>query len=357
MPFKPVTRLFLSTYADMEITNKHSYFLNNMRFIEPGHLVKKQGAVWLYAIALSVSVLLNKSFVQSNKKLPATTTVLVEQTFLTLVSLYFIKTLKIIKLPAFNKQSAEKVYILPMLQFGIVTCSLASSNLSRQVFEPLQRLSIIMTITVEILMFGQSSSKSNLSSVCFMVIGGLIGLAATITHFNLGGWLFVIAQDILVAVHLVSLKKALYAGDLGKYGVIFYSNILMLPLAIALCFFTGEMHLAYNFTWSCASIMQFISVSAYNAFTMLVFVTCAQLNSASTTAVVPCVQQLVVAFGELVSSTDEVYELKFEYFIGSIVSLLACVAYFHFEFQDSTTQTASKGYEKLDDSFHVDEDV
>ena len=103
--------------------------------------------------------------------------------------------------------------------------------------------------------------------------------------------------------------------------------------------------------------MQFLSVSAYTAYTTLAFVTCDHLNSVTATAVVPCVQQLVVAFGELTSSTNEVHDLKFYGFICSIVSLLTCVAYFHFELQGSTTQIVSKGYGKLNDISGVGQDV
>ena len=313
--------------------------------MEPGTAIERQGAVFVYILISVVSVLLNKNFVETYKRLPATTTVLLGQTVVTVVSGYLLRTFNIVQFPNFNKKIILKVHTLALLHVEIVICGLAMTELSQPTFEPLQRFSIIITVVAEVVMFDTHISNVILSSIAVMIISGMVGLNTTLTEFNPMGWLATILQGVLISFRLISLKKRLYAEVLGKYGILFYSNVVMLPLAAALCYFTGEMHLAYNYPWSSSSQVQFITMCAYGIFMTLAFITCAQYNSATTTAVVPCTQHLVVAFGEFAMSTKEAYDLKFGYFASANIATLACITYFYFEFKDAIL--ASKGYQTL----------
>merc|ERR1711963_1309441 len=75
-------------------------------------------------------------------------------------------------------------------------------------------------------------------SVYLMIFGS--GLAAVNDlAFNLKGYTYVLLNDFFTAGNGVLMKKKLESKDLGKYGVMFYNSLFMLPPAAIFAWQTG----------------------------------------------------------------------------------------------------------------------
>ena len=77
-------------------------------------------------------------------------------------------------------------------------------------------------------------------SVYLMIFGS--GLAAVNDlAFNLKGYTYVLLNDFFTAGNGVLMKKKLESKDLGKYGVMFYNSLFMLPPAAIFAWQTGDL--------------------------------------------------------------------------------------------------------------------
>ena len=54
-------------------------------------------------------------------------------------------------------------------------------------------------------------------------------------------------NNICSTMNVVTIKQKLNAKDLGKYGLLFYNSLLMLPITVLLSYITGDLAKAYDF--------------------------------------------------------------------------------------------------------------
>lgn len=77
-------------------------------------------------------------------------------------------------------------------------------------------------------------------SVYTMIFGALIAASQDLA-FSLPGYVYVTINNILTASNGVYLKKKLDAKDLGKNGLLFYNSLFMIPLAVFVAAWFGEL--------------------------------------------------------------------------------------------------------------------
>ena len=78
-------------------------------------------------------------------------------------------------------------------------------------------------------------------SVYTMIFGAIIAASQDLA-FNISGYIFVSINNLLTASNGVFLKKKLDAKDLGKNGLLFYNSLFMIPLAVFIAAWFGELH-------------------------------------------------------------------------------------------------------------------
>lgn len=77
-------------------------------------------------------------------------------------------------------------------------------------------------------------------SVYTMIFGATIAASEDLA-FSLSGYIFVTMNNVFTASNGVYLKKKLDARDLGKNGLLFYNSLFMIPVAVVVAAWFGEL--------------------------------------------------------------------------------------------------------------------
>ena len=141
-------------------------------------------------------------------------------------------------------------------------------------------------------------SKKIQASVYLMVIGGFIAAYYDL-DYNFYGYIMVALNSVFTASYLVCIAMFGKQG-LDTFGLMFYNNILSLPLVLLVCVINGDLAatLEYEFLYDTGFWVVFL-LSSVQAFMLnySIFL-CTKVNSALTTSVVGNLKNiLTTAFG------------------------------------------------------------
>jgi len=202
-----------------------------------------------YAAASMLITVVNKS-VLTSYGFPSFQFLAICQMFMTIFVLFTAKSLGKVKFPDINRHTFKDIFPMPLVYLGNMEFGLGGTKeLSLPMFTMLRRFSILITMLGEYYLLNIRPKFSVKVSVGMMVSGAIIA-ASNDLGFNFDGYLFVLLNDFLTAANGVVTKKKLNSKkEMGKYGLMYYSSLFMIPPALILVYFTGDIHKVYRYTY------------------------------------------------------------------------------------------------------------
>lgn len=289
-------------------------------------LLKKIGSALFYGSASFILTIVNKS-VLTTWHFPSFLVISIGQLLAAISVLYVGKLFKVISFPDLQCDIPGKLVPLPVFHFGNMVTGLGGTQMMPlPMFTALRRFSILVTMLLEFKILSIKPALAVQMSVFCMIAGAILAAIDDLT-FTLEGYSYVMLSNFMTAAYGVYIKQKLDEEDIGKYGIMFYNSLLMILPAIALAWFTGDMHTAYEYRhwlnpWF---IIQFIS-SCFMGF-VLTYSTflCTHYNSALTTAMVGCFKNVFVSYIGMFIGGD--YIFSWLNCIGINISVIASIYY------------------------------
>ncbi|XP_050521193.1 UDP-sugar transporter UST74c isoform X2 [Daktulosphaira vitifoliae] len=265
-----------------------------------------------YAAASMLITVVNKS-VLTSYGFPSFQFLAICQMFMTVIVLYLAKS-------------------LGNIEFGLG----GTKELSLPMFTMLRRFSILITMLGEYYLLNIRPKLSVKVAVGLMVSGAIIASSNDL-GFNLDGYIYVLCSDFLTAANGVFTKKKLNSKkEMGKYGLMFYSSMFMIPPALLLMYFSGDLDKVYRYNyWLHLPFLIQIFVSSFMGFILnYSIMLCTQYNSALTTTIIGCLKNIFVTYFGMFIGGDYVYTLN--NFIGINISVIGSLFYTYVTFRPST---------------------
>lgn len=142
----------------------------------------------------------------------------------------------------------------------------------------------------------------------------------------------VLGNNVCSAANGVYLKKKLDSKELGKYGLLYYNCLLMLPCITLLIIATGDWDRVKAFpdVRETGFLLSFLSSCFMGFLLMYSTVVCTLHNSALTTTIIGCLKNILVTFVGMYIGGD--YVFSFTNFVGLNVSMIASIVYSYVTF-------------------------
>lgn len=200
-----------------------------------------------YAGASMLITVINKS-VLTSYGFPSFQFLAICQMFMTIFVLFTAKSFGKLKFPDINRHTFMDTFPMPLIYLGNMEFGLGGTKeLSLPMFTLLRRFSILITMLGEYYLLSIRPKFSVKISVGMMVSGAIIA-ASNDLGFNLNGYMFVLCNDFLTAANGVFTKKKLNSKkEMGKYGLMYYSSLFMIPPALILVYISGDLDKVYRY--------------------------------------------------------------------------------------------------------------
>jgi len=264
---------------------------------EYAELMFKVAAALFYGVSSFMIMVVNKR-VLTVYKFPSFQVLGLGQMLATVTILFLAKFFKMVSFPDLGRETLRKIWPLPLMYLGNMVFGLGGTQeLSLPMMTVLRRFSILMTMIGEFYILKTRPTMAVQLSVYLMIFGS--GLAAVNDlAFNLKGYTYVLLNDFFTAGNGVLMKKKLESKDLGKYGVMFYNSLFMLPPAAIFAWQTGDLQKSIDFEgwqdrWFLA---QFLLSCGFGFILILATVVCTQFNSALTTTIIGCLKNILITY-------------------------------------------------------------
>lgn len=294
--------------------------------IDSSELLKKIGSAFFYGSASFLLTVVNKT-VLTSWHFPSFLVISIGQLIAAIIVLYIGKKTKVISFPEFKCDIPEKLVPLPIFHFGNMMTGLGGTQMMPlPMFTALRRFSILLTMLLEFRILSITPPFAVQLSVWAMIAGAILAAADDLA-FTIEGYSYVMLANIMTAAYGVYIKQKMDSEDIGKYGIMFYNSMLMIFPAVALAWFAGDLHTAYEYRhWSNPWFLIQFLLSCFMGF-ILTYSTflCTQYNSALTTAMVGCLKNVFVSYLGMFIGGD--YIFSWLNCIGINISVVASIYY------------------------------
>lgn len=308
---------------------------------KPSSLLLKVTSALFYATASFMITVVNKS-VLTSYSFPSFQMLAFGQMLTTVVILYISKHFRLVSFPDFNMRTFGQLSPLPFLYIANMVFGLGGTKeLSLPMFTMLRRFSILMTMIAEYWILGVRQKLPVKISVGLMMLGAIIA-ATTDLGFNLQGYVFVLLSDVLTASNGVFTKKILGTNkEMGKYGIMFYCALFMLPFSFIIMWQTGDLRTAIHYSsWhDPAFLIQFLMSCGMGFILNYSVVLCTQHNSALTTTIMGCLKNILVTYLGMFIGGDYIFSIN--NFIGINLSVIGSLLYTYVTFKPPQAKSSS----------------
>ncbi|XP_066960100.1 UDP-sugar transporter UST74c isoform X1 [Macrobrachium rosenbergii] len=288
--------------------------------------VKRLLSALLYGACSFFIVVVNKT-VLTTYKFPSFQFLALGQMLATIVVLCLGKKIKVVDYPEFTPDIVNKIWPLPLIYVGNLIFGLGGTKrLSLPMFTVLRRFSILFTMIGEKLLLGVNAPMPIQLTVYTMILGSIIA-ALNDLSFDAVGYFFVLTNNVFTASNGVYVKKKLESKELGKYGLLFYNSLFMLPFAAAFCWFNGDLDKGMDFEgWNDVwFVLQFLMSCIMGFILMFSVMLCTQYNSALTTTIIGCLKNILVTYLGMIIGGDYVFSVY--NFLGLNISVCGSIVY------------------------------
>lgn len=279
-----------------------------------------------YGVSSFMIMVVNKR-VLTVYKFPSFQVLGLGQIIATILVLQIGKTFKIISFPELSRDTARKIWPLPLMYLGNMVFGLGGTQeLSLPMLTVLRRFSILMTMIGEYMVLKSKPSRAVQFSVYLMIFGTIVA-ASNDLAFNMRGYIFVLLNDFFTAANGVLMKKKLESKDLGKYGIMYYNSLFMFLPTLFLTYQLGDLQAAADFEgWSDSLFcFQFFLACIFGFILMISTVLCTSFNSALTTTIVGCLKNILITYLGMFIAGD--YQYSFINFLGLNISVIGSLIY------------------------------
>lgn len=300
-------------------------------------LALKIFAAIFYGLSSFLITVVNKITLTSYK-FPSYQFLGVAQMTSTIMILGFAKVFRLVEFPCFDRQLPRKIWPLPLFYFlNLVTGLGGTQNLSLPMFTVLRRFSILFTMIAEYYILSKKANCKVQMCVFLMIFGAVVAAGDDLS-FQVTGYALVLVNNIFTAANGVYTKQKLEAKELGEFGLIFYNSLFMLPLALLMACYFGDVRLAmeYDRWFDVGFLVSFTSSCVMGFFLMYSIIFCTNHNSALTTTIVGVLKNLLITYLGMVIGGD--YKFSIINFIGVNISVSGSLFYTYITFISSQKQ-------------------
>ena len=347
-----------------------------------GNFFLRVGSAAFYGIASLMIMVINKRIL-TVYAFPSFQVLGLGQMISTILILWVGRSFSIINFPNFSRSILTKIWPLPLYYAGNMIFGLAGTQaLSLPMMIVLRRFTVLMTMVAEYFILKVKPELSVQLSVLMMIFGAFVA-AINDLAFNLLGYSYILMNNICSCMNVVTTKKKLNAKDLGKYGLLFYNSLLMLPLTILLSYATGDIDKAYNYKgWTYANnnnddsafdnfnatdtthrtedneqsfditnvnipfLFHFLLSCIFGFILMLATLLCTLYNTALTTMIIGSLKNILITYLGMVIGGD--YIFSWWNFIGITISAVAALNYARITFTGKVNSNNKSNDTKLD---------
>ena len=204
------------------------------------------GSAAFYAVASMMIMVINKRIL-TVYAFPSFQVLGLGQMTATILLLWIARSLSIVNFPSFSRSTLTKIWPLPLYYAGNMIFGLAGTQaLSLPMMVAIRRSTVLMTMIAEYIILKVKPGLNVQIAVLIMILGGFVAAISDLA-FSLLGYSYILMNNICSTMNVVTIKQKLNAKDLGKYGLLFYNSLLMLPITVLLSYITGDLAKAYEF--------------------------------------------------------------------------------------------------------------
>uniref|UniRef100_A0AC34GQM0 Sugar phosphate transporter domain-containing protein n=1 Tax=Panagrolaimus sp. ES5 TaxID=591445 RepID=A0AC34GQM0_9BILA len=298
-----------------------------------GTLPKVTSAVF-YGISSILIVFVNKILL-TNLRFPSYIWVGTGQMAATVFMLFIAEQLKIVSFPRLDRSTPRKIFPLPLFfVLNLVSGLGGTQKINLPMFTVLRRFSILLTMIFEYFILRVQPPFAVKVSVFLMIFGSFVAAIYDLS-FDGYGYTLIMINNVFTAANGVFVKKTLQAKELGKWGLLYYNSLFMLPPLLLICAFSDETEKVREFVAEgnmTSSVTLCFILSCICGFILnYSLVTCTNYNSALTTTCVGPIKNLFVTYVGMFSSGD--YIFSWANFLGVNISVLGSILYTYVTFR------------------------
>jgi solute carrier family 35 len=298
------------------------------------------GLFWAlsYGVCSIAITLFNKAVLYSYKfEYPMTLTLC--QGIFTLGAMYGLRHFGLITFQDLSWRVAKQVAPLSGVFIAYVVISLAAlGRVNVPMFTALRRLTLLFVMVIEFFVSAKVPTKWISASVAVMTLGAAIAAYKDLT-FDMWSYVLVFFTNLFTALYTVFISSVKRDHKLDTFTMLWYNNIMTMPVVALLILVTGEGAMAASFThyddghfmffFFCSSVMAFwLNYSTFQS---------TSLNSPTTQSVIGQLKNFIAFVLSLVLFTDYVFDMT--NFAGLLVGFAGGVWYSVMEMQPKAPPT------------------
>lgn len=212
----------------------------------------------------------------------------------------------------------------------VVSGIVALRYLNIPMFSTLRKFTVLFVLLGEVLVLKKPTKPTIWLSVAVMLTGGLLAGATDLT-MSVPGYMCVAICCLATALYLVLIVRITASTRLDTFGLLFYNNVLSLPLMLVfLTFFTNEVSIAATHpSVTNPTFLLFLIVSAAQATLLNIAIfLCTKINSPLATTVTGQIKDLftitagLFVFGDVKLSAPNLAGLTLSLFGSLLYSLV-----------------------------------